>query len=190
MDIKTFHRRLQTRLPRYQKVIEKTAETFGFDWRLIAAMIYQESHFRPNARSYTGVRGLMQLTLKTARDMGIRNRLDPEKSIYGGVRYLKHLYDRHDNIEGWDRMLVTLASYNVGPGHIEDARQLAREKGLNPNKWSSLTEVLPLLSYKRYYKKARHGYCRGAEPVEYIKRILLYYDILKMQAVSTNSGDA
>lgn len=189
VDIKTFHRRLQTRLPRYQEVIEKAAEKFGFDWRLIAAMIYQESHFRPDARSYTGVRGLMQLTLKTARDMGIGNRLDPEKSIYGGVRYLKHLYDRHDDIEGWDRTLLTLASYNVGPGHIEDARQLARKKGLNPNKWSSLTEVLPLLSYKRYYKKTKHGYCRGSEPIEYVKRILLYYDILKMRAVSTNSGE-
>jgi membrane-bound lytic murein transglycosylase F len=190
VDIKTYHRRLQTRLPRYQKVIAKTAEKFGFDWRLIAAIIYQESQFRPKARSHTGVRGLMQLTLKTARDMGVTNRLDPEKSIYGGVRYLRHLYDRHDDIQGWDRMLITLASYNVGPGHIEDARQLARQKGLNPNKWSSITEVLPLLSYKRYYKKTKHGYCRGAEPVEYVKRIVLYYDILKMQAVSTDSGDA
>ncbi len=189
VDIKAFHRRLQTRLPRYREVIEKAAQRFGFDWRLIAAMIYQESHFRSDARSYTGVRGLMQLTLKTALDMGIRNRVDPETSIYGGVRYLKHLYDRHDDIEGWDRTLFTLASYNVGHGHIEDAQQLARKKGLNPNKWSSLTEVLPLLSYERYYKKTKHGYCRGSEPVEYVKRILLYYDILKMRAVSTNSGD-
>jgi membrane-bound lytic murein transglycosylase F len=183
VDIKQFHRRIQTRLPRYQEIIERAAEKYGFDWRLIAALIYQESHFRARARSYTGVRGLVQLTLKTARDMGIKNRLDPKQSIYGGVKYLKHIYSRYDDIQGWDRMLITLASYNVGPGHISDARQLAREKGLDPNKWSSLTEVLPLLSYKKYYNKTKYGYCRGSEPVEYVKRILIYYDILKMQAV-------
>ncbi|MFX0072618.1 MAG: lytic transglycosylase F, partial [Candidatus Hermodarchaeota archaeon] len=76
------------------------------------------------------------------------------------------------------------ASYNVGPGHVSDARQLAREKGLDPNTWSSLSEVLPLLSQRKYYKKAKYGYCRGREPVEYVKRILIYYDILKMKAVS------
>ena len=184
VDIKKFHGRIQTRLPRYQELIEKAAEKYDFDWRLIAALVYQESHFRPRARSYTGVRGLVQLTLKTARDMGIKNRLDPKQSIYGGVKYLKHIYSRYDDIQGWDRMLITLASYNVGPGHISDARQLAREKGLDPNKWSSLTEVLPLLSYKKYYNKTKYGYCRGSEPVEYVKRIMLYYDILKMQAVN------
>jgi membrane-bound lytic murein transglycosylase F len=183
-DIKAFHRRIQTRLPKYQGIIERTAEVYGFDWRLIAAIIYQESHFRPSARSHTGVRGLMQLTLNTARDMGIKNRLDPGQSISGGVKYLKQLYGRYDGIDGWDRILTTLASYNVGPGHIADARRLAREQGLDPNKWTSLAEVLPLLSHKKYYKRAKHGYCRGSEPVEYVKRIVLYYDILKMRAVS------
>jgi membrane-bound lytic murein transglycosylase F len=183
VDIKAFHRRIQTRLPRYQGIIQRTAEEYGFDWRLIAAIIYQESHYRPRARSYTGVRGLMQLTLKTARDMGIENRLDPGQSISGGVKYLKQLYDRYDDIDGWDRMLITLASYNVGPGHIADARRLAKEQDLDPNKWTSVAKVLPLLSYKKYYKKAKHGYCRGSEPVEYVKRIVLYYDILKMRAV-------
>jgi membrane-bound lytic murein transglycosylase F len=183
VDIKAFHRRIQTRLPRYQGIIQRTAEEYGFDWRLIAAIIYQESHYRPRARSYTGVRGLMQLTLKTARDMGIENRLDPGQSISGGVKYLKQLYDRYDDIDGWDRMLITLASYNVGPGHIADARRLAKEQDLDPNKWTSAAKVLPLLSYKKYYKKAKHGYCRGSEPVEYVKRIVLYYDILKMRAV-------
>lgn len=184
VDIKAFHRRIQTRLPRYQGIIERTAEEYGFDWRLIAAIIYQESHYRARARSHTGVRGLMQLTLRTARDMGIENRLDPGQSISGGVKYLKQLYDRYDDIDGWDRMLITLASYNVGPGHIADARRLATEQDLDPNKWTSVAEVLPLLSYKKYYRKAKHGYCRGSEPVEYVKRIVLYYDILKMRAVN------
>jgi len=182
-DIKKFHQRIQTRLPRYQEILERVADQHDFDWRLIAAIVYQESHFRPRARSYTGVRGLMQLTLKAARDMGVKNRLDPKQSIYGGVKYLRRLYDAYDDIEGRDRMLITLASYNVGPGHIADARQLARGKGLDPNKWTSLAEVLPLLSQRKYYKKAKYGYCRGSEPVEYVKRIVLYYDILKMQAV-------
>jgi membrane-bound lytic murein transglycosylase F len=184
LDIKTFHRRIRTRLPKYQGIIERTAEVYGFDWRLIAAIIYQESHFRPKARSHTGVKGLMQLTLKAARDMGIKNRLDPGQSISGGVQYLKQLYDRYDDIDDWDRILITLASYNVGPGHIADARRLAREQDLDPNKWTSLAEVLPLLSYKKYHKRTKNGYCRGSEPVEYVKRIVLYYDILKMRAVN------
>ena len=188
VDIKAFHRRIQTRLPRYEGIIERTAEEYGFDWRLIAAIIYQESHYRPRARSHTGVRGLMQLTLKTARDMGIENRLDPCQSISGGVKYLKQLYDRYDDIDGWDRMLITLASYNVGTGHIADARRLAMEQDLDPNKWTSVAKVLPLFSYKRYYKRAKYGYCRGSEPVEYVKRIVLYYDILKMRAVNQECG--
>jgi len=97
---------------------------------------------------------------------------------------------RYDRIDGWDRILITLASCNVGPGHIADARRLAREQELDPNKWSSLTEVLPLLSYRKYYNKTECGYCRGSESVEYVKRILMYYDILKVQAVNIESRDA
>jgi len=184
VDLKRYHRRLKTRLPKYKEVITEAAEKYGFDWRLIAAVVYQESQFNPRARSYTGVRGMMQLTLETAREMGIKSRLDPTQSIMGGVKYLKKLFERYDGARDPDRVLITLASYNVGHGHILDAQKIARERNLDPNSWSSLEEILPLLCYSKYYKKTKNGYCRGTEAVRYVNRILTYYDILKKEAIS------
>jgi membrane-bound lytic murein transglycosylase F len=184
VDLKKYHQRLDTRLPRYKDVIKKTAQRYGFDWRLIAAAVYQESHFNPRAVSYTGVRGMMQLTLKTASDMGITNRLDPTQSIMGGVKYLRRLYDRYKDVKEPDRLLIALASYNVGHGHILDAQEIARQRDLDPHSWSSLEQILPLLRYPKYYKKTKNGYCRGTEAVRYVNRILTYYDILKREAIS------
>jgi membrane-bound lytic murein transglycosylase F len=155
---------------------------------LIAATVYQESHFNPWAISYTGVRGIMQLTLKTADDMGITNRLDPEQSIMGGVKHLRKLYDRYEDVQEPDRMLITLASYNGGHGHIRDAQEMTRQRDLDPNSWSSLEQILPLLRYPKYYKKTENGYCRGTEAVLYVNRILTYYDILKREAVSQETA--
>ena len=184
VDLKKYHRRLKTRLPKYKEIIKRAAEKYGFDWRLIAAMVYQESHFNPRARSFTGVRGVMQLTLETAKEIGIKNRLDPKQSIMGGVKYLKELYERYDGAKDPDRVLITLASYNVGHGHILDAQKIAKERNLDPNSWSSLEEILPLLRYRKYYRKTKNGYCRGTEAVRYVNRILTYYDILKREAIS------
>ena len=184
VDLKKYHRRLKTRLPKYKETIKRVAEKHGFDWRLIAATIYQESHFNPRAKSFTGVRGMMQLTLDTAKDMGIENRLDPEQSITGGVKYLKRLYERYDDVKDPDRVLIALASYNVGHGHIVDAQKIAKEKNLDPHSWNSLQEILPLLRYRKYYKKTKNGYCRGTEPVRYVNRIMNYYEILKREAIS------
>jgi membrane-bound lytic murein transglycosylase F len=181
-DLKKFHQRVTTRLPKYEAIIKRAAKQYGFDWRLIAALAYQESHFRPRARSHRGVRGLMQLTLQTAREMGVTNRLDPEQSIMGGVRYLSKLYQRYDKVQGFDRMLITLASYNVGPRHIESAQRIAQKNGLDPHKWHSLEKTLPLLCYERYIRMGKYGYCRGTEPVRYVNRILTYFDILRSQA--------
>jgi membrane-bound lytic murein transglycosylase F len=184
VDLKKYHRRLKTRLPKYKEIIKSAAEKHGFDWRLIAAMVYQESHFNPGAKSFTGVRGMMQLTLDTAKDMGIENRLDPKQSISGGVKYLKSLYERYDDAKDPDRVRITLASYNVGHGHILDAQEIAKEKNLNPNSWNSLQEILPLLRYRKYYGKTKNGYCRGTESVRYVNRIMTYYEILKREAIS------
>ena len=126
----------------------------------------------------------MQLTLETAKEMEIKNRLDPEQSIKGGVKYLKELYERYDGAKNPDRVLITLASYNVGHGHILDAQKIAKERNLNPNNWSSLEEILPLLRYPKYYRKTKNGYARGTEAVHYVNRILTYYDILKREAIS------
>jgi len=185
IDLKKFHERIETRLPKYEAIIQEAAKKYGFDWRLITAMIYQESHFDQHARSYTGVRGIMQLTLPTAEEMGVSNRLNPEESIIAGVRYLTKLYQKYKKAGDGDRLLITLASYNVGHGHIVDAQKLALEMGLNPYIWSSLEKTLPLLRFKKYYKKSKSGYCRGTEPVRYINRILTYYDILKRKALGS-----
>jgi len=187
LDIKKFQQRIESRLPRYEKTIKKAAELYRFDWRLIAALIYQESQFRPWARSFSGVRGLMQLTLPTARDVGVENRLDPHQSIMGGVRYLRRLYSWPDEIPEPDRLLMALAAYNVGKGHIQDARRLASDMHLDPNRWSSLEKTLPLLRELKYYKKSKFGYCRGTEPVDHVQQIMTYYDILKRQAIE-NEG--
>ena len=184
VDLKKYHQRLTTRLPRYKDTIKNAAQRHGFDWRLIAATVYQESHFNPRAVSYTGVRGMMQLTLATANDMGITNRLDPTQSIMGGVKYLRKLYDRYNGVKEPDRVLIALASYNVGHGHILDAQEIARQRNLNPNSWSSLEQILPLLRYPKYYRRTKNGYCRGTEAVRYVNRILTYYDILKREAIS------
>ena len=127
---------------------------------------------------------MTQLTLKTAYDMGVADRLDPQQSIMGGVKYLRKLYDRYKDVQEPDRTLIALASYNVGHGHILDAQEIARQRDLDSNSWSSLEQILPLLRYSKYYKKTKNGYCRGTEAVRYVNRILTYYDILKRDAIS------
>jgi membrane-bound lytic murein transglycosylase F len=181
-DLKKFHQRLETRLPAYQSVIMREAQRHYFDWRLIAALIYQESHFDPEAISYTGVRGLMQLTLETANDLGVENRNDPIESIGGGIKYLKWLYGLFDDISGFDRMLFALASYNIGYGHVRDAQSIARSKGYAHQKWIALKETLPLLRQSTYYRKTMYGYARGNEPVRYVDNIMIYYDILRWKS--------
>ncbi len=185
VDLVKYHNRIHTRLPKYKEIIKKEAQKFGYDWRLIAAMIYQESHFNPKAKSFTGVKGLMQVTQNTAKEMGIDNRLDPAQSVHAGVKYFSKQFNRLDEIKDrWNRILIALASYNVGYGHVKDAQKLARQKGLNPNKWASLKRTLPLLRIPQYYKQTKYGYARGTEPVRYVERILTYYDILKRREIS------
>lgn len=183
LDIKKFLDRMKTRFPRYERRIKEAAEGHGFDWRLVAALIYQESQFNLRAKSFSGVRGLMQLTLTTAMDMGVTDRLDPEESIMGGVKYLRLLYDAQNASPEPDRTLIAFAAYNVGMGHVLDAMDLASRMSLDPDKWASLEKTLPLLSNSKYYKKSRFGYCRGSEPVRHIQRIQTYYDILKSGAI-------
>lgn len=175
----TFARHLQQRLPDYEQTFRQAADTQGLDWRLLAAMGYQESKWDPTARSKTGVRGLMMLTLRTARSLGVTDRLDPTQSINGGARYLLKLRKRlPESIKEPDRTWLALAAYNVGYGHMEDARRLAQAEGLNPNRWLDVKKMLPRLSQKKWYSQTRYGYARGGEPVHYVNNIRRYYDIL------------
>lgn len=174
-----FANRVKTRLPKWEPLLKATADTYGFDWMMLAAVSYQESHWNPRARSYTGVRGLMMLTRTTAKELGIEDRLDPVQSVEGGTRYLSQIMNRlPKGIEGQDRLWMTLAAYNVGYGHLMDARRLARKQGKNPNLWDDVAEVLPLLAQRKYYKQARHGYARGWEPVNYVNNIRQFHTIL------------
>jgi membrane-bound lytic murein transglycosylase F len=181
VDLKAFHRRLKSRLSRYSPFIKVAANKHGFDWRLIAAQIYQESHLNPWAKSQAGARGLMQILPSTGKSLGVSDLFDPVQNINAGVQHLKNLYDMYDTAAGNDRLLISLAAYNTGQGHIYDARVLAKKKGLDPNKWETLAQTLPLLQYRKYYKHAKYGFCRGSEPVRYIKQIMIYYDVLKRQ---------
>lgn len=179
VDTARFKRRIQNRLPYYRDIFEEAGKEYGIDWKLLAAMAYQESHWDPLARSPTGVRGMMMLTLRTAGQMGIDNRIDIRQSIIGGARYFANLHSRlPDELGEPDRTWIAMAAYNVGMGHIYDARRLAREKGKDPNLWVEFREVLPLLSQPQYYENLRYGYARGTEPVRYVRRIRNYYDIL------------
>jgi membrane-bound lytic murein transglycosylase F len=189
VDLMRFHRRLKSRLPKYEKYIKDSADKYGFDWRLITAQAYQESHLRKWAQSSSGAYGIMQLLRRTARSLSVRNIFNPSQNINGGVKQLSKLY-RHYQYVGSadDRLYISLASYNAGQGHILDAKKLAKRMGLNPNKWASLVQTLPLLQYKEFYKDAEYGFCRGEEPVKYVRQIVLYYDILKHLSVS-NSGE-
>jgi membrane-bound lytic murein transglycosylase MltF len=180
VDTKVFRRHIEQRLPQFETLFKQAANEQNVDWRLIAAMGYQESHWNPNAISPTGVRGIMMLTLKTAQDLDITNRLDPKNSIYGGTRYFKKTRDRIDkDIAEPDRTWMAMAAYNVGFYHVKDARQLAHKLKKNPNRWADIKTVLPLLAKRKWYKQTHYGYARGWEPVHYVENVRSYYDILK-----------
>ncbi len=180
VDTKVFMRHIERRLPDYQIYFENAAIEQGVDWRLIAAMGYQESHWNRDAVSPTGVRGIMMLTRKTAKDLKIKNRIDPHSSIFGGAKYFRQLHKRLDeNIVEPDRTWMAMAAYNIGFGHLQDARKITRKLKKNPNLWVDVKQSLPLLAKKKWYKQTRFGYARGWEPVHYVENIRSYYDILK-----------
>ncbi|WP_168014723.1 membrane-bound lytic murein transglycosylase MltF [Halomonas salinarum] len=179
VDLRALNRRIDDRLPNYLDLFLEAENNTGMPADLLAALAYQESHWDPEAVSPTGVRGIMMLTRNTATSLGVTNRLDPEAAIDGGARYLA---DRHarlpDDIPEPDRTYLALASYNIGRGHVLDARQLARKLGKDPDSWEDMKEVLPLKADKRYYPQTRYGYARGYEPVHYVRRIRNYMDVI------------
>jgi membrane-bound lytic murein transglycosylase F len=177
VDTRMFIKAIENKLPKYQSLFKKYGQEM--DWRLLAAISYQESHWEPHARSFTGVRGMMMLTLPTAKQMGIESRLDAEQSIRGGAKYIKQLIDRMPaRVPEPDRLWFALASYNIGLGHLNDARTITKQQGGDPDRWVEVKERLPLLKQKKYYKKTRYGYARGDEPINYVENIRRYYDTL------------
>jgi membrane-bound lytic murein transglycosylase F len=157
----------------YDSLVRKYAEHYGFDWRLIVSQMYQESRFNPNAKSWAGALGLLQVLPRTAKEFGIKDLRDPDSGLHAGVQYLDWLLKRFEpGLNIGERTWFALAAYNAGVGHVRDARQLAREKGWDPDKWfDNVEKTMLLLSNKRYSRVAKHGYVRGHEPVNYVRQI-------------------
>lgn len=177
VDTREFIRSTETTLPAFMPLFKRYAS--NLDWRLLAAMSYQESHWNPEATSPTGVRGLMMLTLATAKDVGVDSRLDPEQSIRGGAQYFASLLRRIPaRIQNPDKIWLSLAAYNIGLGHLEDARVLTQKSGGNPDMWVDVKQNLHKLRQKKYYKTTRYGYARGHEAVAYVDNIRRYFDTL------------
>jgi len=185
-----FWKHVQDRLPKYLELFKQAGEETGIDWRLLAAIGYQESHWNAKAVSPTGVRGIMMLTKATAKQQEITNRLDPAQSIIGGARHLLWMEKRiPPRIQGNELLWFTLASYNIGYGHLEDARILTQRQKGDPDKWEDIKQRLPLLAKKEYYKTLKHGRARGSEPVIYVENIRYYYNLLVYWDNKTNGRD-
>ncbi|MEO9135132.1 MAG: membrane-bound lytic murein transglycosylase MltF [Casimicrobiaceae bacterium] len=179
IDAGVFHDRIRKALPEWRKTFIEAQAKSGVEWRLLAAIAYQESQWDPGATSETGVRGLMQLTEDTARSLGVADRLDPKSAAIGAARYLADLEHKLPaRIAEPDRTWLALAAFNIGIGHLEDARVLAQRQKLNPDLWSDVRKVLPLLAEPEYYIALKNGYARGGMPVAFVGRVRGYYDIL------------
>ncbi|TRW90213.1 membrane-bound lytic murein transglycosylase MltF [Candidatus Methylobacter oryzae] len=194
-----FRQQQKIRLPLYKKYFDSAAVQYSIDWRLLAAIGYQESQWLDKAVSPTGVEGIMMLTNETADELGIKNRTDPAQSIAGGARYFQQrLRIIPEQIPEPDRTWFALASYNVGLGHLEDARTLTKKQGGNPDKWMDVKQRLPLLTQQKWHQQTKYGYARGHEPVEFVENIRSYYDLLvwlteenqiKKNAMNVNSEE-
>ena len=179
VDTRNFRRHMAKRLPALQPLFEEAAGKTGLEWQMLAAIGYQESHWNPKAVSPTGVRGIMMLTQATAEQLGVKNRLDPRESILGGARYIRIVEEKiPERIPEPDRLWLTLAGYNVGFGHLEDARILTQRQGGDPDTWCDIKQYLPLLSQEKYYETLKRGFARGREPVDYVDNIRGYYELL------------
>ena len=178
-DVVGFLEKMNDVLPRYRSLFQHAQEQTGLDWRLLAALGYQESHWDPLATSPTNVRGIMMLTEDTADTMGVTDRLDPGQSILAGAKYFLRLKDMiPERILEPDRTWIALAAYNLGYGHLEDGRVLSQRLGQNPDSWADLKKSLPLLAKAEYHSKVKHGFARGGEAVILTENIRTYYDIL------------
>ena len=179
-DRSKFIERMQTELPKFRAWFHAAQIRTGIDWRLLAALSYQESHWDPLATSPTGVRGLMMLTEDTADRLKVKNRLDPAESVRGGSEYLDSLRDALPaSVKEPDRLWLALAAYNLGMGHLNGARFIAKMLNADPDSWYEMKKILPLLSDPRFYNRMKSGRGRGGEAVILTENIRIFYDILK-----------
>ena len=181
-ELRLFQVSLTQRLPHYRAWFEQAAARYGVDWRLLAAIGFQESRWDPQASSANGAMGVMMLTSNTAQAMGIKNRTNPEQSIFAGARYLAQVRSMvPTHIPEPDRTWFTLAAYNVGFGHVEDARIIAQTLGKNPDSWADVSKELPKLAEARWFMHAKCGYAQGWQPVEYVEHVRQFMQLLEWQ---------
>jgi membrane-bound lytic murein transglycosylase F len=179
LEVDAFLEQCETTLPSYRPHLLEAERATGLDWRLIAALGYQESRWNPKATSPTGVQGFMMLTQSTQQRMGVRINHAAHANIIAGARYLAMLRDRLPaRIAEPDRTWFALAAYNQGPGHLEDARVLAQKLGMNPDVWVDVRRALPLLADPAYYEELPHGYARGGEAMALTENVRAFYKIL------------
>jgi len=193
VDTRSYLTAIETTLPKFAPLFEKYKGEL--DWRLLAAVAYQESHWNPDATSPTGVRGMMMLTKATADRMKIGNRRDPEQSIKAGSEYLHLLLGQMpDSILPEDRIWFALAAYNMGLGHLLDARRLTKNLGGDPDNWLDVKKNLPLLAERRHYTNLKYGYARGYEAFQYVENIRRYMNSIvnyhRVQQSQTEQNDA
>lgn len=180
IDVKSFLSRSNTLLPKYTRLFKHAQEITDLDWRLLAAISYQESHWDTFNTSPTNVRGLMMLTEDTADLMGVTDRLDPKQSIPAGAKYVAKLKETiPSQISEPDRTYMALAAYNIGYAHVEDARVLAQRMHLNPNSWADIKKTLVMLNDPTYYTTVKYGYASGGAPVVFVESIRSYQRILE-----------
>lgn len=181
-------RDIQGRLPVLRNWFEAAATSIGVDWHLLAAIGYQESRWDPQAASANGAQGIMQLTEGSAAHVNVVKRTDARASIFGGARYFRRVLDQiPDHVPEPDRTWFALAAYNVGYGHLEDARVLTQQAGRDPDSWQDVREFLPLLEQERWYSRVTNGYARGWEPVRYVDNVRAYRDLLEWLVPSSTA---
>ena len=180
----TFQRKVQEDLPEWQPLLETVGREYQMDWRLLAAMAYQESHWDPDARSHTGVRGMMMLTRATANELGLEDRTDPRESLRGGARFFKNLLRRlPSDIREPDRTSMALAAYNIGMGHLEDARIMTQQAGGDPHLWPDVRAHLPKLQNPDYFPLTKFGFAEGEQAATYVDNIRHYEGLLSLQGL-------
>ena len=190
LDAAAFLEQVNSTLPRYRALFKEAAHWSGLDWKLMAALAYQESHWNPLATSFTSVRGMMMLTEDTADQMNVDDRLDARQSILAGARYLAAIRDQLPlRIAEPDRTWMALAAYNQGNGHLEDARVLTQRMGMNADRWVDVKQWMPKLTRPEFFEHLSHGYARGGEAVILVENIRTYYDMLKRAESIKASGD-
>ncbi len=175
-----FHSHIDTRLPHLRAPFEAAARDTGLSWRVLAALGYQESRWRPAAVSPRGAQGVMMLMPRTAQKMGVSNVFSPDENILGGARYLAYMKERiPQRIRDPDRTWMAMAAYNIGIGHLEDARIITQMRKKNPDRWSEVRANLPRLSDPHWHSRVKRGYANGDETVQFVERVTQFAAILE-----------